>query len=161
MKPTLEFGEKTRDGSPGLAGNEGPHLPKTGLSRGTSPAAALVWGFSRGMAGYSGSLLFGAGKSGLPCSWRGGARHCSRVMVGDRASRRVEEGLSRSFSGCGRKTWVPSTCAGDLRELLRVPLRSQGYCGVGSGLSGLLWVGAMEEGLMSISGRNLRIPLHF
>ena len=32
------------------------------------------------------------------------------------------------------------TCAGDLRELLRVPLRSQGYCGVGRGLSGLLWV---------------------
>ena len=32
------------------------------------------------------------------------------------------------------------TCAGDLRELLRVPLRSQGYCGFGRGLSGLLWV---------------------
>ena len=43
----------------------------------------------------------------------------------------------RFFSGCGRKRWVPSTCAGDLREPLRVPLRSQGYCGVGRGLSGL------------------------
>ena len=31
---------------------------------------------------------------------------------------------------------VPSTCAGDLRELLRVPLRSQGYCGAGTRLSG-------------------------
>ena len=45
-----------------------------------------------------------------------------------------------SFWVCGRKLWVPSTCAGDLRELLRVPLRSQGYCGVGRGLSGLYWV---------------------
>ena len=39
------------------------------------------------------------------------------------------EGLSRSFSGGSRKPWVPWTCAGDLREILRVPLRSQGYCG--------------------------------
>ena len=36
------------------------------------------------------------------------------------------EGLSRSLSGLGKNTWVPSTCAGDLREILRVPLRSQG-----------------------------------
>ena len=42
-----------------------------------------------------------------------------------------------SFSGCGRKPWVPSTCAGDLRELLSVPLKSQEYCGFGRGLSGL------------------------
>ena len=40
----------------------------------------------------------------------------------------------------GRKPWVPSTCAGDLRELLRVPLRSQGYCEVGRGVSGLHWI---------------------
>ena len=52
----------------------------------------------------------------------------------------MEEGLSRSFSGCGGKPWVPSTCAGDLRELLRVPLRSQGCCAVGWGLLGLRWV---------------------
>ena len=62
------------------------------------------------------------------------------VMVGYRASRRGKEGLSRSFSECSRKPWVHSTCASDRRELLRVPLRSQGYCGVGRGLSGLHWV---------------------
>ena len=45
---------------------------------------------------------------------------------GTRASRRVEEGLSRSFSGLCIKPRVPLTCACDLRELLRVPLRSQG-----------------------------------
>ena len=33
-----------------------------------------------------------------------------------------------------------STCDGDLRELLRVPMGSQEYCGVGMGLSGLHWV---------------------
>ena len=50
------------------------------------------------------------------------------------------EGLSRYFSGWCRKPWIPSTCASVFRELLRVPLRSQGYCGDGSGLSGLHWV---------------------
>ena len=38
------------------------------------------------------------------------------------------------------KPWVPSTCVGDLRELLWMPLRSRGDHGVGSGLSGLRWV---------------------
>ena len=52
-------------------------------------------------------------------------------MGGDRASRCVEEGLSRSFSGCGGKPSFPSTSAGDLKELPRVPLRGEGYCGVG------------------------------
>ena len=69
-----------------------------------------------------------------------GMRHCSPVMVGYRASRRGKEGLSRSFSECSRKPWVHSTCASDRRELLRVPLRSQGNCGVGRGLLGLHWV---------------------
>ena len=32
-------------------------------------------------------------------------------------TRRVEEGLSRSFTGWGRKPLVPSTCAGDLRKV--------------------------------------------
>ena len=54
--------------------------------------------------------------------------------------RPVEEGLLKYFSGCGRKPWVPSTCAGDLKELLRVPVRNQEYCGVGRSLSGLHWV---------------------
>ena len=58
----------------------------------------------------------------------------------NRAKRRIEEVLSRSFSGCSRKPCVPSTCAGDLMERLRVPLKCQGYCGVGSGLSGLHWI---------------------
>ena len=53
------------------------------------------------------------------------------------------------FLSCGSKPWVPLTWAGDLKELLRVPMRSQGYCGVGSGLSDSCGFGAMEEHLIS------------
>ena len=60
-----------------------------------------------------------------------------------------------------KETWVPLTCAGDLRELLRVPLRSPGYCGVERGLSESTGFGAMEEGLISSRDRNLRVPPHF
>ena len=63
-----------------------------------------------------------------------------------RASRTVKEGLSRCFLGHGSKPWVPSTSAGGLRELLSVPLRSQGYPGVGRALSGLHWVWCNRRG---------------
>ena len=112
----------------------------TGASRGFSRAAAPVWGFSRGTMGSSGSLSCGAGEVRSSCAWRGGARHFSPVMVGESGLKTREEGLARFFSGYGRKPWVPSTYARDLRELFRVPLRSQGYYGAGRGLSGLHWV---------------------
>ena len=51
---------------------------------------------------------------------RRGAQGASRVAPGregTRASRRVEERLSRSFSGGGGKPSFPSPSAGDLREL--------------------------------------------
>src|SRR5574337_1047566 len=66
------------------------------------------------------------GKSGLHASGEGERVIAPEPWEGHLASRRVEEGLSRSFSGGGRKPWVPSTCAGDLRGLLMVALRSQG-----------------------------------
>ena len=103
-----------------------------------SRAAAPVWGFSRGTMGSSGSLSCGAGEVRSSCAWRGGARHFSPVMVGESGLKTHEEGLARFFSGYGRKPWVPSTYARDLRELFRVPLRSQGYCAVGRGRSELL-----------------------
>ena len=46
VKPPVEFGERTRDCSPGHAGKEGHHLVMKGASRGFSRAAAPVWGFS-------------------------------------------------------------------------------------------------------------------
>ena len=75
-----------------------------------------------------------------------GMRHCSPVMIGYRASRCGKEGLSRSCSECSRKPWVHSTCASDRRELLRVPLRSQGHCGFGRGPSLLNWVWCNRRG---------------
>ena len=90
--------------------------------------------------GAQGAYRVASGKSGLHPR---DERECVIALEsweGTRASRHIEEGLSRSFSGCGRKPWVPSTSAGDLRELLRVLLRSQGYCEFTRGLSGLHWV---------------------
>ena len=48
---------------------------------------------------------------------------------GTRAPRRVEEGLSRSFTVGGAIPSFPSPSAGDLRELPGVPLRGEGSCG--------------------------------
>ena len=50
----MEFGERTRDGSLGHAGDEGPHLPMTWETWGFSQAAAPVSGFSRGTTSSSG-----------------------------------------------------------------------------------------------------------
>src|SRR5574338_515349 len=55
------------------------------------------------------------GKSGLHASGEGERVIAPEPWEGTLASSRVEEGLSRSFPGCGRKPWDPSTCAGDLR----------------------------------------------
>ena len=90
--------------------------------------------------GTQGAARVAPGKSNLHSSCQ---RECGIALESrkwNRASRCVEEGISRSFSSCGRKPWVPSTCVGDLKELLRVPMRRQGYCGVERGLSGLHWV---------------------
>ena len=46
----------------------------------------------------------------------------------------------------GREPWVPLICVGDLRQLLRVPLRSQGHCGFGRGPSLLNWVWCNRRG---------------
>ena len=64
-----------------------------------------------------------------------------------------------SFSGCSGKPSFPPTSAGDLRELPRVPLRGEGCCGVSGASRDSAGVGAMEEGLTSRGGRNLRLPL--
>ena len=83
VKPPLQFGERTRNCSPGHAGKEGPHLEMTGASRGFSRAVAPVWGFSRGTTGSSGSLSCGNREVRSPWAGQGGARHCSQVRVGE------------------------------------------------------------------------------
>ena len=40
----------------------------------------------------------------------------------------IEGGISRSFSSCGRKHWVPLSCNGDLRELLMVAMEVRNPC---------------------------------
>src|SRR5574342_621460 len=70
-----------------------PTSEMTGESRGGSRAAAPGCGFSRGTTARSVSLSWGAREVGSPCEWRGGARQCSRVLVG-------EPGLET----CGRRS---------------------------------------------------------
>ena len=72
--------------------------------------------------GAQGASLMAPGKSGLHVRGEGVRVISIEPWKQIRASRHVEVGLSRSFSHCGRKPWVPSTCASDLMELLRVPL---------------------------------------
>ena len=79
------------------------------------------------------------GKSSLHSTCEGECGFVLESWQGNRASRRIEGGNSRSFSSCGRKPWVPSNCDGDLRELLMVPMGSQVYCGVWRELLGLHW----------------------
>ena len=55
----------------------------------------------------------------------------------------------------------PSTSAGDLRELPTVLLRGEGCCAVGRASRDSAGFGAMEEGLISRGGRDLRLPLRF
>ena len=83
-----------------------------------------VWGFSRVTMGNSGSLLCGPKVVQSSFELRGEPGIALESRYGNRASRHVEGGISRSFLSCGRKPWVPSTCGGDLRELLRVPMGS-------------------------------------
>ena len=140
VKPPVEFGERTRDCSPGNAGKRRCSSREDGTSRGfleLQRQCGISHEVRRGVQGVS---RVATGKSVLHARGEGERVIALESWLGNQASRSVEEGLSRSFSGCGMKPLVPSTCAGDLRELLRVPLRSQGYCGVGRGLSGLHWV---------------------
>ena len=96
----------------------------------------IVWGFSRVMTGNSGSLSCGPGKSSLHSSCEEESGIALESRQGNRASRCIEGGISRSFSSCSRKPRFPSICDGDLRELLMVPMGRQEYCGVGVGSLG-------------------------
>ena len=161
VRPSLQFGERTRDCALGQAGKEGPHLASMGASQGFPRAAAPVGVFSRGKTRISGSLSCGAREVRSLCAWRGERVMALQSWERTRASRRVEEGHSRSFWGCGGKASFPSTSAGDLRELPMVPLIGEGCCGVGGASRDSAGLGAMEEGLISRGDRKLRLPLLF
>ena len=95
--------------------------------------------FSRVTTGNSGNLSCGPMEVQSPFTCKGNRRIALESRHGNQASRRIEGGISMSFSSCGRKPWIPSTCDSDLRELLMVPMGSQEYCVVARGLWGLHW----------------------
>ena len=88
--------------------------------------------------GTQGASRVVPGKSSLHLSCEGERGIALESWQENRASIRVEGGISRSFSSCGRKLWVPSSCDGDLRELLMVPMGSQESFRVVRGLSRFL-----------------------
>ena len=94
-----------------------------------------------------------SGKSSLHSSCEEESGIALESRQGNRASGPVEKGISLSFLSCGKKPWVPSTCDGDLSELLMVPMGSQESCGVGRGLSGLHWGWCNERGLTRVEAR--------
>ena len=98
------------------------------------------------MTGNSGSLSCSPTKVRSPFELRGACGIALESWQGNPASRRVEGGISWSFLSFGRKPWVPSTCACDLRELLRVPMGSEEYCGIWRGPLVLHWVWCSGRG---------------
>ena len=109
------------------------------------------WGFSHeARRGPQGASRAAPGKSGLYAHGEGELVITLESWEAARSSRGVEEGLSRSFSGCGGKPSFPSTSAGDLTEIPRVPLRGEGCCGVGRASRDSAGFGAMEEGLTTL-----------
>ena len=101
------------------------------------------------LQGNQGVSRVAPGKSSLHSSCDGESSTTLESRQWNQASRHFEGGISRSFSSCGRKPWVPLTCDTDLRELLMMPMGNQETVELG----GFSWyttgVSAMEEGLIS------------
>ena len=82
VKPTVEFGERTQDCSPGHTAKEGPHLVRTGVSWVFSSCGSSVVLLTRYDGELRGPLVWRQGSQGF-MSVAEGARHCPRVMVGE------------------------------------------------------------------------------
>ena len=74
--------------------------------------------------GSQGASHVAPGKSSLHSSLEEESGIALESLQGNPASRCAKGGILRSFSSCGRKPCVCSTCDGDLRELLLVPIGS-------------------------------------
>ena len=96
--------------------------------------------------GTQGAFRVGPGKDSLHSSWEGEHSISLESHQGNQASRQFEEGILSCFSSCSRKPWVPSTCDCDLRELFRVPMGSEEYCGIWRGPLVLHWVWCSGRG---------------
>ena len=101
-------------------------------------------GFSRGRTARSGSLSWGAREVGSPCEWRGGARHCSRVMGGESGLETCWRRSLEVFLGLRQETLASL-------DLCRWP---QGASHGGSEKSGKLEVGgASRDSTLSVSSK--------
>ena len=111
--------------------------------------------------GTQGASRVAPGKSSLhlSCEERLGIALESRQS--NRASIHDEGGISRSFLSCGRKLWGPSSCQGDLRELLLVPIGIQESFHVVRGISGFLWCRYNGRGPHLLFNWEIRVPLLF
>ena len=119
---------------------KGPHFTITGESRDFFLSCGETCGVSLEIRwGTQGAFRVVPWQSNLhsSCKRERGIALESRHGIG---RQHALKGESRSFSNCGRNPWIPSTCAGDLRELLRVPMGSQEYCAVLRRFSGVHWV---------------------
>ena len=106
-----------------------------------------MWGFSPFMMRNSGSLSCGPREVLSPFVLRGRARCCEgergialESQQGNLAQdslKGVSPGPSQVATG---NPGVPLACDRDLRELFRVPMGSQDYCGVGRSHSVLHWL---------------------
>ena len=112
-------------------------------------ASARCVGFLPSYTGNSGSLSVSPGKSSLhlSCGGEGGISLESRQ--GNWASRCIEGGISRSFSGWGRKPWSPRlvmVTSGSFSESLWEVRNTVDLVGASKDSPGF---GVMEEGLIS------------
>ena len=85
---------------------------------------AAVYGVAQSQTarrGSQGASRAAPGKSGLHARGEGERVLALESREGTRASRRIEEGLSRSFSGGGGKPSCPSPSAGDAKLLQLCP----------------------------------------
>ena len=86
-------------------------LPPLFLTRVRGDRHRVVAGFSSQVRKFRLPLVLAQGSPVFLSSCQGERGIALESWQGNRTSRRVEEGLSRSFTGWGRKPLVPSTCA--------------------------------------------------
>ena len=98
FNPPVEFEQKSRDDSPGHAGNEGPHLVMTGR-RGFPSSVAPVWVFPRGTRGSSGSLSCGVREVRSPIRV---ARKSASLHSSHGRGIGLQDALKKDFPGLSR-----------------------------------------------------------
>ena len=95
-----------------------------GESGGVSRVAACSSGFLSSCHGPQGTSPVASGNSSLLSSSEGERGIALEALQGNRASSRIEGGISQCFLNCSRKFGFFSSCIGDLREPSVLPQKS-------------------------------------